>query len=39
MFLYLKKDFEIAVASATIEFNEGNNGLKPVFNDLGLGFG
>ena len=31
--LYLKKVFEIAVASATIELNNGNNGLKPVFNE------
>ena len=34
-----KKGFEIAVASATIEFNEGNNGLTPIFYDLGLSFG
>ena len=34
-----KKILEIAVASATIEFNGGSNGLKSVFNDLGLNFG
>ena len=34
-----KKVLEIAVESATIEFNEGSNGLKPVFYDLGLSFG
>ena len=30
---------EIAVVSATIESNDGSNGLKPVFYDLGLDFG
>ena len=34
-----KKVLKIAVESATIEFNEGSNGLKPVFYDLGLSFG
>ena len=34
-----KKVLEIAVSSATIEFNDGGNGLKPVFNDLGVNFG
>ena len=29
-----KKVLEIAVASATIKFNDGSNGLKPVFYDL-----
>ena len=29
---------EIAVASAITEFNDGSNGLKPVFYDLGLDF-
>ena len=34
-----KKVLEIGVSSATIEFNDGGNGLKPVFNDLGLNSG
>ena len=34
-----KKVLEIAAASANIEFNEGSNGLKPVFYDLGFSFG
>ena len=34
-----KKILEIGVSSATIEFNDGGNGLKPVFNDLGLNSG
>ena len=34
-----KKVLEIAVASATTEFNDGSNWLKPVFNDLGVNFG
>ena len=31
-----KKVLEIVVTSAAIEFNNGSNGLKPAFNDLGI---
>ena len=34
-----KKVLEITVASATVEFNDGSNGLKPVSYDLGSNFG